>query len=81
MYTIFMLSFETLQRISIVHTISIKIVRILFFIYSCSTRSSAIYIYIYICKLNRIKSLFPSGKRDRKRERENGRGYKGLFET
>lgn len=79
MYTTFVLSFETLQRISIVHTISIKIVRILFFIYSCSTRSSAI--YIYICKLNRIKSLFPSGKRDRKRERESGRGYKGLFET
>lgn len=77
MYTTFVLSFETLQRISIVHTISIKIVRILFFIYSCSTRSSA----IYICKLNRIKSLFPSGKRDRKRERESGRGYKGLFET
>lgn len=76
MYTTFMLSFETLQRISIVHTISIKIVRISF-IYSCSTRSSA----IYICKLNRIKSLFPSGKRDRKRERESGRGYKGLFET
>lgn len=75
MYTTFMLPFEVLHAV--------------FPLFATFLQRSSEYLFFFIYtrirvarvqgKRNRIKSLFPSGKRER--ERESGRGYKGLFET